>query len=204
MDALNAGHDKMMCMLAKECAQQIATEESLCQTQAHLNSAPRHFNRTRDAAAKSFVGQILLHTVNPKKFPTDSSKVAFAVLFMTEYRATWSQPYLMMVFNAEEVAFNEFLDDFKSSFFDHNRQHHAEVALRSLCQTGTVSAYTQDFNSHAQKVGWADTCHVSNFWLCFKSKRYSTKNLLIHLDARHSTNESLKFVESNALMLFEL
>ncbi|KNZ44301.1 uncharacterized protein VP01_92g6 [Puccinia sorghi] len=30
-------------------------------------------------------------------------------------------------------------------------------ALRNLCQTGTVSAYTQDFNQHARTVGWANT-----------------------------------------------
>ncbi|KNZ63076.1 uncharacterized protein VP01_11917g1, partial [Puccinia sorghi] len=75
----------------------------------------------------------------PEQFPTNSSKVAFAVSFMTDYTATWSQPYLMKVFNVEEVAFNEFLDKFKSSFFD-NRQNCAE-----------------DFNSHACTVGWAET-----------------------------------------------
>ncbi|KNZ61179.1 uncharacterized protein VP01_14414g1, partial [Puccinia sorghi] len=65
------------------------------------------------STAKSFVGQILLHAVTyPEQFPTDSSKVAFAVSFMTDYAATWSQPYLMKVFNADEVAFNKFLDDF--------------------------------------------------------------------------------------------
>ncbi|KNZ47015.1 uncharacterized protein VP01_6756g1, partial [Puccinia sorghi] len=57
---------------------------------------------------------------------------------------TWSQPYLMKVFNAEEVAFNKFLDNFKYSFFDPNRQHRAE-------------AYTQEFNSHACTIGWANT-----------------------------------------------
>ncbi|KNZ43975.1 uncharacterized protein VP01_965g5 [Puccinia sorghi] len=74
---------------------------------------PQPFNRTCGAAAKYFVGQILLHTATyPEQFPTDSRKVAFAVLFMTNYAATWSQPYLMKVFNTEEVAFNKFLDDF--------------------------------------------------------------------------------------------
>ncbi|KNZ47088.1 uncharacterized protein VP01_669g5 [Puccinia sorghi] len=175
-------------MLAKEQAQQLATEENLCQTQAHLDAAVgqqnqnptppqiapappptsssnymvlakhQHFNGALGAPAKSFVGQILLHTITyPNQFPTDSSKVAFAISFMTEYAETWSQPYLMKVLNAEEVAFNKFLDDFKSSFFDHNCQHRAEVALQSLRQNGTVSAYMQEFNSHACTVGWTDT-----------------------------------------------
>ncbi|KNZ60311.1 uncharacterized protein VP01_1572g2 [Puccinia sorghi] len=46
------------------------------------------------------------------------------------------------------MAFNVFLEDFKSSFFDHNFQHRAEVALQSLRQTGTVSAYTQELRLH--------------------------------------------------------
>ncbi|KNZ57131.1 uncharacterized protein VP01_2233g3 [Puccinia sorghi] len=70
-------------------------------------------NGTRGAAAEYFVGQILLHTVTyPEQFLTNSSKVAFSVLFMTDYAATWSQPYLMKVFNAEDVAFNKFLYNF--------------------------------------------------------------------------------------------
>ncbi|KNZ44391.1 uncharacterized protein VP01_9207g1, partial [Puccinia sorghi] len=91
------------------------------------------------------------------QFPTDSSKVAFAVSFMTEYAATWSQPYLMRVFNAKGVFFDQLLDDFKSIFFDHNHQHRAEVALKSLGQTGTLTAYIQELNSHACNVGWVDT-----------------------------------------------
>ena len=172
-------------MMAEERAQRLATEETLRQTQARLEAAigqqtaaqqpppaatpaatpnsivlakPQPFNGTRGALAESFVGQIGLHAVTyPERFPTDSSKVAFAISFMTDYAATWSQPYLTKVFNGEAVDFQEFLNDFKSSFFDHNRQHRAEVALRNLRQTGTVSTYTQDFNLHARTVGWTDS-----------------------------------------------
>ncbi|KNZ60026.1 uncharacterized protein VP01_1624g2 [Puccinia sorghi] len=147
MDALNARLDKMMRMLAKERTKQLATGENLHQTQARLNATPKLHCPSQaptfqqnPSVVESFVGQILLHTVTyPEQFPTNSSKVAFAILFMTDYAATWSQPYLMKVFNTEEVVFNKFLDDFKSSFFDHNRQNHAEVSLQSLRQTGTVS-----------------------------------------------------------------
>ncbi|KNZ48436.1 uncharacterized protein VP01_5677g1 [Puccinia sorghi] len=88
---------------------------------------PQPFNGACGNVAESFFGQILLHTVTyPEHFPTNSRKVDFSVPFMTDYGATWSQPYLMKVFKAEEVALNKFLDDFKSSFFDHNRQNHAD------------------------------------------------------------------------------
>ena len=143
-------------MMAKEWAQQLATEETLRQTQARLDAAigqknaaqqtppaatpnsivlakPQPFNGTRSALAELFVGQIGLHTVTyPERFPTDSSKVAFSISFMTDYAATWSQPYLTKVFNGEAVDFQEFLNDFKSSFFDHNRQHRTKVTLINL------------------------------------------------------------------------
>ncbi|KNZ49813.1 uncharacterized protein VP01_4761g2 [Puccinia sorghi] len=61
---------------------------------------PQPFDGTRGAAAKVFVGQIGLHAVTyPKRFPTDTRKVVFAVFFMRDYTATWSQPYLDKVFN---------------------------------------------------------------------------------------------------------
>ncbi|KNZ44241.1 uncharacterized protein VP01_937g1 [Puccinia sorghi] len=127
MDALNACLNKMMRMLAEERAQQLATEEHLCKTQPQCRTPappptsspnsmvlakPQPFNGTHGAAAEPFVGQILLHTY-PKQFPTNSSKVDFAVI-MTDCTATWSQSYMMKVLNAEEVAFNKFLDDFNS------------------------------------------------------------------------------------------
>ncbi|KNZ64332.1 uncharacterized protein VP01_10406g1 [Puccinia sorghi] len=97
MDTLNARLDKMM-LLAK----------------------PQPFDGTRGAAAKAFVSQIGLHAITyPERFPTNTSKVLFAVSFMKDYTATWSQPYLDKVFNRKPVVFNDFLNDFKSSFFDH-------------------------------------------------------------------------------------
>ncbi|KNZ58219.1 uncharacterized protein VP01_1974g9 [Puccinia sorghi] len=56
----------------------------------------------------------------------------------------------------DAVVFSEFIENFKSSFFDHNHRHHAKLALRNLRQTGTVLTYTQNFNSHARTIGWDD------------------------------------------------
>ncbi|KNZ48708.1 uncharacterized protein VP01_5465g1, partial [Puccinia sorghi] len=60
-------------------------------------------------------------------------------------------------FNGEPVVFNDSLNNTRSSFFDHNYQHCAKVALRNLRQTGTILAYMQDFNQHTHTVGWAIT-----------------------------------------------
>ncbi|KNZ61023.1 uncharacterized protein VP01_1461g1 [Puccinia sorghi] len=128
---------ELMRMMGKEHAQQLATEETLRQTQARLdatagqqNSAsapasnpmviakPQTFDGTRDTASKAFIGQIGLHAVTyPKQFPTNTSKVVFA-------------PYMDKAFNGEPVVLNEFLNDFRSSFFDHNHRHRAKVALQ--------------------------------------------------------------------------
>ncbi|KNZ59113.1 uncharacterized protein VP01_17g15 [Puccinia sorghi] len=104
----------------------------------------------------------------PKRFPTNASKVVFAVLFMKDYAATWSQPYLDKVFNGKLVVCNDFLDDFKSRFFDHNHQHRAKLALQNLHQTGIVLSYTQDFNSRT--VGGADTLLMSLYQHSLKDK----------------------------------
>ncbi|KNZ59531.1 uncharacterized protein VP01_170g6 [Puccinia sorghi] len=158
----------------------LETEETLQQTHARLDATagqqnptpaqpnppasnpmvlakPQPFDGTCSSTTKAFFGQIGLHAMTyPKRFSTNASKVVFAILFMKDYTATWSQLYLDKVFNGEPVVFNDFLNDFKPSFFDHNRQHCVKVALQNLCQTGTVSAYTQEFNSQARTIGWAN------------------------------------------------
>ncbi|KNZ48683.1 uncharacterized protein VP01_548g2 [Puccinia sorghi] len=99
-------------------------------------SKPQPFNGTRGTASKAFVGQIGLHAVTyPKRFPTDARKVVFSILFMRDYAETWSQPYREMVFNKVPVVFDYFLNDFRSTFFDHNRQNRDEVTLWNLRQT---------------------------------------------------------------------
>ncbi|KNZ48448.1 uncharacterized protein VP01_5667g2, partial [Puccinia sorghi] len=53
---------------------------------------PQPFDGARGAAAKAFVGQIGLHAVTyPKRFPTDTSKVVFAFLFMKDYTEKWKK-----------------------------------------------------------------------------------------------------------------
>ncbi|KNZ44429.1 uncharacterized protein VP01_9173g1, partial [Puccinia sorghi] len=65
---------------------------------------PQPFDGTCGSAAKAFVGQVGLHAVTyPERLPTNTSKVAFAILFMKDYTATWSQPYLDKVFNRKPV-----------------------------------------------------------------------------------------------------
>ncbi|KNZ64684.1 uncharacterized protein VP01_1004g12 [Puccinia sorghi] len=101
---------------------------------------PQRCNDTCGAAAGFFI-QIGLNAITyPESFPDESSKVTFAIFFMTYYVATWFQPYLTKVFNKEAVVFSHFMNNFKSSFFNHNHQKHAEIALQNLFPTRTVLA----------------------------------------------------------------
>ncbi|KNZ61566.1 uncharacterized protein VP01_13842g1 [Puccinia sorghi] len=74
-----------------------------------------------------------LYTRSPtQSVSTDASKVAFAALFMRDYAATWCQPYLNRIFNGEPLDWTDFLKDLEASFFDHNCQQRAEVALGNI------------------------------------------------------------------------
>ncbi|KNZ46804.1 uncharacterized protein VP01_6940g1 [Puccinia sorghi] len=63
-------------------------------------SKPQPFDGTHGATAKAFIGQIGLH----------------AITYPKDYTATWSQPYLDKIFNKVPVVFDDFLNDFRSSF----------------------------------------------------------------------------------------
>ncbi|KNZ47354.1 uncharacterized protein VP01_6475g1 [Puccinia sorghi] len=108
MEALNSLLDKFMHMMGKENAQKLATEETP--------------NKLRPALTPRLANKTLLLLL---LLPLTPCKVVFAISFMGDYAATWSQPYLNKVFNGEPVVFDEFLINFRYSFFDHHHRHHA-------------------------------------------------------------------------------
>ncbi|KNZ55900.1 uncharacterized protein VP01_254g5, partial [Puccinia sorghi] len=71
---------------------------------------PKPFYGTCGTASEAFIGQIGLH----------------AVTYPKDYAATWSQLYLDKIFNKVPVVFDDFLNDLKTSFSDHNRRQRAE------------------------------------------------------------------------------
>ncbi|KNZ49831.1 uncharacterized protein VP01_4759g2, partial [Puccinia sorghi] len=72
MDALNARLDELMRLPQRHGWPTKPRSRSCLQ--------PQLFDGTRGAAAEAFVSQIGLHAVTyPKQFPTETSKVVFAV-----------------------------------------------------------------------------------------------------------------------------
>ncbi|KNZ63556.1 uncharacterized protein VP01_11293g1, partial [Puccinia sorghi] len=93
MDAPNSCLDELMCMMAKEPGQQTPLSTKSCSFSylQYYGSYQTPTHGTRGAAAKVFV-KIGLHAITyPKRFPTNISKVVFAVLFMKDYTATWTR-----------------------------------------------------------------------------------------------------------------
>ncbi|PLW55693.1 hypothetical protein PCANC_04609 [Puccinia coronata f. sp. avenae] len=169
MDVVNARLYKVMSMLANKRTQRLATEEQLRQEEAQIKAASRQKAAAPPRMQKPLTlaplpqpllrpptVQIGLHAPTyPEQFPNNSSKVAFAISFLTDYAATWAQPYTTKLFAGTPVAFLEFLNNFKARFFNLNRKHQAEVALRSIYQTSMVAAYMQAFNMHACALEWS-------------------------------------------------
>ncbi|KNZ48225.1 uncharacterized protein VP01_5819g1 [Puccinia sorghi] len=136
-------------------------EQNLWQTQACLNAmvgqphpAPTH---PHARTSPSF-----LPNPNPLMGPVPLLSLLLATLASTlgvcnllheGLCGTLSQPYLKKVFNGEPVVFSEFINHYKSSFFNQDHHHCTQLALQNLCQTGTVLAYTQYFNSQEPFVG---------------------------------------------------
>ncbi|KNZ54709.1 uncharacterized protein VP01_2876g2, partial [Puccinia sorghi] len=168
MDMLNARLDELMRMIR---AQRLVMEETLRQNQAGIDatagqknpahaqsnpaptpasnpmviSKPQPFDGTHGATSKPFMGKIGLHAFTyPKRFPMDASKIVFAVSFMRDYAATWTKSSTR---NQWYLMTSSMISDPASLI-----RHRVKVALRNLRQTGTVSAYTQDFNQHAVEI----------------------------------------------------
>ncbi|KNZ59566.1 hypothetical protein VP01_1701g1 [Puccinia sorghi] len=75
---------------------------------------------------------------------------AFAIFFMTDYVATWSQPHLKNVFNGEAMAF---INDFKSIFFAHNPAADDMVHAESWVQSKQMKCRNKcDFVSGRERV----------------------------------------------------
>ncbi|KNZ48258.1 uncharacterized protein VP01_5790g1 [Puccinia sorghi] len=80
-------------------------------------------------------GGLVIFTVGGQRGVTNRKKE-----YRTEARKV---PYLGKFFNGEPGVFNEFLNNLRSSFFDHNRRHRAKVALQNPARL--------------ELLGWADT-----------------------------------------------
>ena len=190
MKTMRAEQESMMQALTNERKLREEAEAKLAETQELVAKAakepqkltvlnavpvctPEKYDGTRGMKAETFISQIGLYMLAcPDRFPTDKSKVSFAISYLTGHASRWAQPYLEELFGDGEniPTFAEFTASFKGMFFDPERKHRAELALRSLKQTSSVSSYTQSFNQHAHDAGWEAKTLVSQYRHGLKEK----------------------------------
>lgn len=94
-------------------------------------AVPDKFNGTRGMRAEVFASQVSLYVLtNEALFPTDSSKVAFALSYLSGEANLWGQPLLKRILDKDPtVTFSDFSTTFRAMFFDTNRKARAEKEI---------------------------------------------------------------------------
>lgn len=130
-------------------------------------AVPDKFDGTRGMKAEVFASQVSLYVLtNAALFPTDVSKVAFALSYLSGEANLWGQPLLKRILDettAGSVTFSEFSTGFRATFFDTDRKARAEKEIRTLTQTKTAAAYVMRFNLLAPITGWELSTLISHF-----------------------------------------
>lgn len=114
-----------------------------------------------------FASQVSLYILtNASCFPTDETKVAFALSYLSGDANLWGQPLLRKLLdndNIEPIKFSDFSSNFRATFFDTDRKNRAEKELRALVQTKTAAQYVIKFNLLAPTTGWELSTLISHF-----------------------------------------
>lgn len=130
-------------------------------------AVPDKYDGTRGMKAEVFASQVSLYILtNSSLFPTDVSKVAFALSYLSGDANLWGQPLLKRILddsNTDPIRFSEFSDSFRATFFDTDRKNRAEKEIRDLKQTKTAAQYVMRFNLLAPVTGWELSTLISHF-----------------------------------------
>lgn len=130
-------------------------------------AVPDKYDGTWGVKAKVFASQVSLYILtNTSLFPTDTSKVAFALSYLSGDANLWGQPLIRRIVDenlTESVSFSKFSQSFRATFFDTDRKNRAEKELRDLKQTKSASQYVIRFNLLAPTTGWELPTLISHF-----------------------------------------
>jgi hypothetical protein len=142
---------------AKALAQTTPTYDHTCKTPKV--GVLDKYNGTRGAKAKVYVSQIGLYVIaNQHLFPDNRSKVIFSISYLTGPVSVWAQLMTQQLFEGAEVSYTEFSTAFSNMYYNTEKK-----ALRTLCQTKSVSHYTHQFVTHAHHTGWETPTLISQY-----------------------------------------
>ncbi|OMJ22467.1 Retrotransposon-derived protein PEG10, partial [Smittium culicis] len=124
----------------------------------------------KPSACSNFFSQLaLVFATSPDKFNTDSSKILYAISYLTGTPFSYMEPYLMKA-NLPESDRPAILSDYTlfketitRTFGDPNPIENADRAIRQLRQTTSVAAYATEFRRLQMLIDWNQPPLISQF-----------------------------------------
>lgn len=185
---------------------------------------PQPFKGERQLA-KAFINSLELYfSMRPNDFPTNGSKIKYALLLCEDRAATWGAPIMEEIIrtannNAIGIPTNpsprsEFWDDFKAdfnlNFADPDEKRSAQTKITNLRQTGGADTYTAEFRRLVSILEWTEDNtlmylyrkglkdHVIDMMLAHPEPTTfsSLAELAIKLDNRHFQRQQEKRVHT--------
>ena len=158
-------------------------------------ASPEYYNGQR-SKLPSFITQVtMVITLQPTRFPNETSKVIYAGSFLRDTAFLWFQPYVTAEPQpAFMLSFKEFCKELQSTFGDPDEVATAERQLYALRQKGSVTSYLAEFMRYAVLVKWNDEAKAAQFYRGLKD---GIKDEL----SRVGRPTSLKDLESAAIRI---
>lgn len=127
-------------------------------------SNPEFFNGSR-SETKKFLTQVnLVIRGNPSRFPSESSKIIFAVSYMRGAAFTWIQPHLDNFTAGITDSFTSFCEALFTQFGEKNEKSQAERLFYELKQNNSVSLYATEFSRLSTQLGWNEAALCAHFY----------------------------------------
>lgn len=104
-------------------------------------------------------------TLQPSRFPTETSKVLYAGSFLRDTPFLWFQPFVTIDPQPKFMLdFKKFCAELRKNFRDPDEEQTAERQLNTVCQHGSVSSYLATFMCYTTLVQWNDEAKKACFY----------------------------------------
>jgi hypothetical protein len=127
---------------------------------------PTPFNGKHSSQLTDFLAQVrVAFEVRPSKYPTEKTKVLYAVSYLEGAALAYFQPFIGKADPPSWMTnFALFADELEKCFGDPDLIGNVTFKLRKLKQTGSASAYAAEFRQLASRLSWNEQALVSQFF----------------------------------------
>lgn len=129
--------------------------------------------RNKAKLAHFLLGLTIVLESQPSRFPTDKTKINYAISFLRDEAMAWIEPFAIKKEEDQPTFMTDyglFVKELKIIFGDPDEIATAERLLRQLRQRGPASAYFADFRRLSAVLDWNDPALVSQAYTGLKSK----------------------------------